>query len=120
VVLLLVLIEHFESFDGFVKGARISLSFFGCLVNNLVQIMKADKRNYRTDQMLMKGPGLPEAEAEPEIMVLFFLAFGVEGETIGAGLLHWFAAVHSFVEDEKGERASHLVGAVSVDFLHIG
>ncbi|MEI8047033.1 MAG: hypothetical protein WCI92_06620 [Bacteroidota bacterium] len=119
-VLLLVLIEHFESFDGFVKGARISLSFFGCLVNNLVQIMKADERNYRTDQMLMKGPGLPEAEAEPEIMVLFFLAFGVEGETIGAGLLHWFAAVHSFVEDEKGERASHLVGAVSGDFLHIG
>jgi hypothetical protein len=69
--------------------------------------------------MLMKGPGLPEAEAEPEIMVLFFLAFGVECKTIGAGLFHGFAAVHSFVKDEKGERASHLVGAVSGDFLHI-
>ena len=69
--------------------------------------------------MLVKGTGLPKAEAEPEIMVLFFLAFGVEGETIGAGMLHWFAAVHSFVEDEKGERTSHLVGAVSGDFLHI-
>jgi hypothetical protein len=44
---------------------------------------------------------------------------GVEGETIGAGVLHWFAAVHSFVEDEKCERASHLVGVVSGDFLHI-
>jgi hypothetical protein len=52
-------------------------------------------------------------------MVLFFLAFGIEGETIGAGLLQGFAAVHAFVEDEKGERASHLVGVVSGDFLHI-
>jgi hypothetical protein len=34
-------------------------------------------------------------------------------------MLHGFAAVHSFVEDEEGERASHLVGAVSGDFLHI-
>ena len=67
----------------------------------------------------MKGLRLPEAEAEPEIMVLFFLAFGVEGETIAAGLLHWFAAVHSFVENEEGERASLLIWAVSGDFLHI-
>jgi hypothetical protein len=53
-------------------------------------------------------------------MVLFFLTCGVEGETIGAGLLHWFAAVHSFIKDEKGERASLLIWAVSGDFLHIG
>ena len=52
-------------------------------------------------------------------MVLFFLGFGVEGETIGAGMLQGFAAVHSFVEDEECERASLLIGAVSGDFLHI-
>ena len=61
--------------------------------------------------MLMKGPGLPESEADPVVMIFFSLIGGVEGETIGAGLLHWFAAVHSFVEDEEGERASHLIGA---------
>jgi hypothetical protein len=33
-------------------------------------------------------------------------------------MLQRFAAVHAFVEDEEGERASHLVGAVSGDFLH--
>ena len=52
-------------------------------------------------------------------MFLFSLMGCIECETIGAGLLHWFAAVHAFVEDEKGERASHLVGVVSGDFLHI-
>ena len=52
-------------------------------------------------------------------MVLFSLIGGVEGETIGAGMLQGFAAVHSFVQDEKGERASLLIGAVSGDFLHI-
>ena len=52
-------------------------------------------------------------------MVLFFLAFGVEGEAIWTGMLQGFAAVHSFVQDEKGEGASLLVGAVSGDFLHI-
>ena len=67
----------------------------------------------------MKGSGLPEAEADPVIMIFFGLIGGVEGETIGAGMLHGFAAVHSFVEDEESERASHLVGAVSGDFLHI-
>ena len=67
----------------------------------------------------MKGLRLPEAEAEPEIMVLFFLAFGVEGEAIWTRILQGFAAVHSFVEDEKGEGASLLIGAVSGDFLHI-
>ena len=53
-------------------------------------------------------------------MILFFLAFCVECEAIGAGLFHWFAAVHTSIEDEKGERASLLVGAVSGDFLHDG
>ena len=67
----------------------------------------------------MKGSGLPEAETDPVVKVLFSLIVCIEGETIGAGMLHWFAAVHSFVEDEEGERASHLVGAVSGDFLHI-
>ena len=62
---------------------------------------------------------MPEAEAEPEIMVLFFLAFGVEGETIRAGMLQGFAAVHAFTEDEESERASLLIWAVSGDFLHI-
>ena len=52
-------------------------------------------------------------------MVLFGLIGGIEGEAIGAGLLHWFAAVHAFVQDEKGERASLLIGTVSSDFLHI-
>ena len=52
-------------------------------------------------------------------MVFFSLIVGIESETIGAGMLHWFAAVHSFVEDEKGEGASLLIGAVSGDFLHI-
>jgi len=70
--------------------------------------------------MLMKGSGLPESEAYPVIMIFFGLICGVEGETIGAGMLHWFAAVHAFVEDEEGERASLLIGAVSGDFLHIG
>ena len=67
----------------------------------------------------MKCFRLPEAETEPEIMVLFFLAFCVEGETIRAGMLQGFAAVHSFTKDEKGKGASHLVGAVSGDFLHV-
>jgi hypothetical protein len=44
----------------------------------------------------------------------------IEGETIGAGMLQGFAAVHSFIQDEEGERASHLVGAASCDFLHSG
>jgi hypothetical protein len=70
--------------------------------------------------MLMKGSGLPEAEAEPEIMVFFFLAFGVEGETIGAGMLQGFAAIHAFIKDKESERASLLIGVVSGDFLHIG
>ena len=43
----------------------------------------------------------------------------MKGETIGAGMLQRFAAVHSFVQDEKGEGASLLIGAVSGDFLHI-
>ena len=68
--------------------------------------------------MLVKRPGLPEAEAEPEIMVLFFLTFGVEGETIWAGMLHWFAAIHAFTEDEESEWGSLLIWAVSGDFLH--
>jgi hypothetical protein len=46
--------------------------------------------------MLMKGSGLPEAEADPVIMIFFDLIGGVKSETIGAGTLHWFAAVHSF------------------------
>jgi hypothetical protein len=69
--------------------------------------------------MLMKGSGLPKAKTDPVEMVLFSLIGCIEGETIGAGMLQGFAAVHSFVEDEEGERASHLVGAVSGDFLHI-
>ena len=67
----------------------------------------------------MEGPGLPQAKTEPEIMILFSLIGCIEGETIGAGMLQGFAAVHSFVEDEEGERASLLIGAVSGDFLHI-
>ena len=53
------------------------------------------------------------------VKVLFSLIGCVEGETIGAGLLQRFAAVHSFAEDEKGERSSLLIGTVSGDFLHI-
>ena len=67
----------------------------------------------------MKGSGLPQAKTDSVEMVLFLLGRGVEGETIGARMLHWFAAVHSFVEDEECERASLLIGAVSGDFLHI-
>ncbi len=52
-------------------------------------------------------------------MVLFGLIGGVEGETIGAGMLQGFAAVHPFAEDEECERGSLLVGAVSGDFLHM-
>ena len=52
-------------------------------------------------------------------MVLFGLIGSIESETIGARLLHWFAAVHAFVQDEKGEGASLLIGAVSSDFLHV-
>ena len=52
-------------------------------------------------------------------MVLFGLIEGVKGETIRAGMLHWFAAVHSFIQDEERKRASLLIGAVSGDFLHI-
>ena len=36
VELLLLAIQDFESFDCFLKGARISLGFFGCLADNLV------------------------------------------------------------------------------------
>jgi hypothetical protein len=67
----------------------------------------------------MKGPGLPESEADPVVMIFFGLIGGVEREAIGAGLLHGFAAVHSFIQDEKGEGASLLIGVVSGDFLHI-
>ena len=66
----------------------------------------------------MEGPGLPETETKPEIEVFFLLVGGVEGETIGAGMLQGFAAVHAFVQDEKCKGASHLVGVVSSDFLH--
>ena len=69
--------------------------------------------------MLMKGPGLPKSEADPVKLIFFGLIGGIKGETIGAGMLHRFAAVHPFVEDEKGEGASLLIGAVSGDFLHI-
>ena len=69
--------------------------------------------------MLMKGSGLPKAKTDPVIMVPFGLIGRIEGETIVAGMLQGFAAVHSFVQDEKGERASLLIGAVSGDFLHI-
>ena len=81
--------------------------------------MKADKWDYGPDQMLMKGSGLPQAKTDPVVKVLFSLIGRIKGETIGAGMLHWFAAIHSFVQDEKGERASLLIGAVSGDFLHI-
>ena len=67
----------------------------------------------------MQGFGLPEAKTDPEKVVLFLLGGGVEGETIGAGMLQRFAGVHAFVEDEEGERAWHLVGIVSSDFLHV-
>ena len=69
--------------------------------------------------MLMKGSGLPESEADPVIKILFSLIGCIEGETIGAGMLQGFAAVHSFAQDEKGEGASLLIGAVSGDFLHV-
>ena len=67
----------------------------------------------------MESVSLPHPEAEPVIKVLFLLAGCMKGETIGAGMLHRFAAVHSFVQDEKGKGASLLIGAVSGDFLHI-
>ncbi len=69
--------------------------------------------------MLMKGSRLPEAKTYPVEMVLFSLIGSIESEAIRAGILQGFAAVHSFVQDEKGERASLLIGAVSGDFLHI-
>ena len=69
--------------------------------------------------MLMKGSGLPQAKTNPVEMVLFRLIGCIEGETIGAGLLHRFAAVHAFVEDEESEWSSLLIRAVSGDFLHI-
>ena len=52
-------------------------------------------------------------------MILFLLGGGVEGEAIWTRMLQGFAAVHSFVQDEKGEGASLLIGAVSGDFLHV-
>ena len=116
--LLLVLIQDFEGFDGFDKIGRACLGFFGCLVNYLVKITEVNEGNYGSGEIRVKGLRLPEAEAEPEIMVHFFLAFRVEGETIGAGMLQRFSAVHAFTEDEESEGASHLVGAVSGDFLH--
>ncbi len=67
----------------------------------------------------MKGSGLPQAKTDPVEMVLFLLCEGIEGETIGAGMLHWFAAVHAFIEDEESEGSSLLIWAVSGDFLHI-
>ncbi len=68
--------------------------------------------------MLMKGSGLPQAKTDPVKMILFLSSRGVEGETIGAGMLQGFAAVHSFIQDEEYESASLLIGAVSRDFLH--
>ena len=67
----------------------------------------------------MKCFRLPEAKTDPVEMVLFLLGRGVEGETIWAGMLHGFAAIHAFTEDEESERASLLIWAVSGDFLHI-
>jgi len=67
----------------------------------------------------MQGFGLPEAKTDPEKVVLFLLGGGVEGETIRAGMLQGFAAVHSFAEDEECEGASLLIRAVTGDFLHI-
>jgi hypothetical protein len=119
VVLLLVLIQDFESLNCFLEGARICLGFFGCLVDYLAKIAQVDKRDNRTDQMLMKRSGLPEAKTDPVIKILFSLISCIEGETIGAGMLQRFAGIHAFAQDEKGERASLLIGAVSGDFLHI-
>ena len=118
-VLLLVLIQDFEGFDCFEKIGWSCQGFFRCLVDYLAKLVNADKWDYRTNQMLMKGPGLPESEADPVVMIFFGLIGGVEGETIGAGMLQGFAAVHSLIEDEECERASLLIGAVSGDFLHI-
>ncbi len=67
----------------------------------------------------MEGVSLPHSEAEPVIQILFFLGECVKGETIGAGLLHWFAAVHAFIQYEKGERGTGLTWAVSGDFVHL-
>jgi hypothetical protein len=69
--------------------------------------------------MLMKGSGLPKAKTDPVVKVFFSLIGCIEGETIRAGMLQGFAAVHSFAQDEKGEGASLLIGVVSGDFLHI-
>ena len=44
-VLLLMLIQDFEGFDGFEKIGRGCQGFFGCLVDNLVQIPKMDEGN---------------------------------------------------------------------------
>ena len=44
--LLLLAIQDFESFNGFEKIGGACLGFFGCLADNLVQIMKPDKRDY--------------------------------------------------------------------------
>jgi hypothetical protein len=42
----------------------------------------------------------------------------VKGETIGAGVLHWFTAVHALIQDEKGEWGAGLIRAVSSNLMH--
>ena len=44
-VLLLMLIQDFEGFDGFEKIGWGCQGFFGCLLNNLVKIPEMDKRD---------------------------------------------------------------------------
>jgi hypothetical protein len=47
-VLLLMLIQDFEGFNGFEKIGRACLGFFGCLADNLVKVPKMDEGNNRS------------------------------------------------------------------------
>jgi hypothetical protein len=66
----------------------------------------------------MKGVSLPHTETEPVIEILFILGGCVISEAIRAGMIHWFTAIHTLIQDEKGVRGAGLIRAVSSDFMH--
>jgi hypothetical protein len=118
VVVLFVLIQDFKSVYCFLKDGRACLGFFGCVFYYLVQITKVNEGNHGTGEVRVKCFRLPEAKTNPVKMVLFGLICCIEDEAIRAGMFKGLAAVHSFAQDEKGERATLLIRAVSGDFLH--
>ena len=66
----------------------------------------------------MEGVSLPHPKAEQVIQILFILGGCVKGETIRAGMLHGFTAVHALIQDEKGVWGAGLIGAVGSDLMH--